>query len=204
MIRDQPVEYPSDVEVSAGLIELMTKILEKDPEKRATMEEIKKDKWLNEGETSLSDLKHEEPVTVTHEEISRAFHTLETVVLTKKFIKKLRSRMSLHNTPIMHDSENKASGFKKYSTSGSGMSDEPETISTDSKEPVKSGFAGLQYQEEEKYDISVEVEQKAPIIENVDELSNKTRDIALQTPQKDESNQEHQVVSEVDKTIIAK
>jgi serine/threonine protein kinase len=49
------VEFPKDREVSEDLKDLIKQLLEKEPSKRITIEQIKKNSWLNKGKEKFNE-----------------------------------------------------------------------------------------------------------------------------------------------------
>jgi [calcium/calmodulin-dependent protein kinase] kinase len=136
MIKDHPLVFPEEPAISPKLMNLMKIMLEKDPSKRASVEDLTRDQWINDGCQSLAEISHPAPITVTQAEIRGAFHVLETVRLTKKFIKKLRSRVSQHS----NSTENSEAALKKLNTNNSIRSDGNLGLIVDSPDSIKKSI----------------------------------------------------------------
>ncbi len=87
LISDAKITFPEsdEREISAELKELISTMLEKDPSKRATTEQIKRNNWINLG---LPDLSKEvyKAVEVTEEEIKNSLKFFFTLRKTVKII----------------------------------------------------------------------------------------------------------------------
>ncbi|GES86871.1 kinase-like protein [Rhizophagus clarus] len=92
VIPKQPLEFPSDIPITNDLRDLFTKLLEKDPNKRITLEEVKKHPWVIADLTNPekwreeTDPKKYKAVTVTEEEVKSAYTLKERL---KKKIRKI-------------------------------------------------------------------------------------------------------------------
>ncbi|PKC61449.1 kinase-like protein [Rhizophagus irregularis] len=79
VIPKQPLEFPNDIPITDDLRDLFTKLLEKDPNKRITLEEVKKHPWVIADLTNPekwreeTDPKKYKAVTVTEEEVKSAY-----------------------------------------------------------------------------------------------------------------------------------
>ncbi|RLU24302.1 hypothetical protein DMN91_002390 [Ooceraea biroi] len=86
LIRDAPLAFPEGSEVSANLRSLIGRMLEKPPEKRATIIDVKQHPWLTrDGAEPLPSQTDtcRVPITVTNEEVTK----LGTLVLVKNMLR---------------------------------------------------------------------------------------------------------------------
>eukprot|EP00742_Colponemidia_sp_Colp-10_P002254 GILJ01002408.1.p1 GENE.GILJ01002408.1~~GILJ01002408.1.p1 ORF type:complete len:443 (-),score=66.46 GILJ01002408.1:154-1440(-) len=91
MIATQPVSIPEHC--SPELRHLLTKLLEKDPNNRYTLELIKNDEWVNGG--GLPPMSQEttaEVVNVSEDDIKLAFTPLHTILFVKSIARKWQAR----------------------------------------------------------------------------------------------------------------
>ncbi|RIA89443.1 kinase-like domain-containing protein [Glomus cerebriforme] len=92
VIPRQPLEFPKDIPISDDLKDLFMKLLEKDPNKRITLEEVKKHPWVIADLTNPekwreeTDPKKYKAVTVTEEEVKSAYTLKDRL---KKKIRKI-------------------------------------------------------------------------------------------------------------------
>ncbi|KAF7730196.1 hypothetical protein EC973_002804 [Apophysomyces ossiformis] len=104
MIKSNPVPYPKDLD--PDLLDLLAKLLEKDPEKRITMPELRVHPWVTRhGEDPLiSEEENCEMVVteITEEEINNAIKSIASIFTVMKAVTKFRrhsrslSQQSLH------------------------------------------------------------------------------------------------------------
>ncbi|XP_048375014.1 calcium/calmodulin-dependent protein kinase kinase 1 [Sphaerodactylus townsendi] len=92
-IKNKPVEYPEQPQVSEELKDLILKMLDKNPETRITIPEIKLHTWVTKfGEDSLPlEEEHCTVVEVTEEEVKNSVKTipsLPAVILVKAMLRK--------------------------------------------------------------------------------------------------------------------
>jgi len=86
LIRDAPLAFPESAEVSANLRSLIGRMLEKTPERRATIIETKQHPWLTNDATEPLPSQTDDcrvPITVTNEEVTK----LGTLVLVKNMLR---------------------------------------------------------------------------------------------------------------------
>jgi serine/threonine protein kinase len=86
LIRDAPLAFPKGAEVSAKLQSLIGRMLEKTPERRATIIETKQHPWLTNDATEPLPSQTDDcrvPITVTNEEVTK----LGTLVLVKNMLR---------------------------------------------------------------------------------------------------------------------
>ncbi|XP_030847475.1 calcium/calmodulin-dependent protein kinase kinase 1 isoform X2 [Strongylocentrotus purpuratus] len=121
-IRTQPVMFPEDIEVSAEVKHLISRTLEKEPQKRITLPELKEDPWITQhGEEPL--MSQEENcvlVEVSQDEVDSCIKRLpkiETLILVKNMLK----TRSFHN-PY----RNSRKGRFALSSLGSSVDSKPE------------------------------------------------------------------------------
>lgn len=102
-VRTEPLKFPQKPALSYDLIELITKMLFKNPDERITLAEIKEHSWLtNHGTEPLpSEVDNcRLPVTVTDEEVERVvtrIPKLDTLILIKTMLKQ-------HSFQVRHSS----------------------------------------------------------------------------------------------------
>ncbi|KAF4073051.1 hypothetical protein AMELA_G00254370 [Ameiurus melas] len=92
-IRSKPVEFPETPTISEGLKNLILKMLDKDPNTRITIPQIKLDAWLTQDGTDPLPLEEEHctVVEVTEEEIQNSVKfipSLSAVILVKAMLRK--------------------------------------------------------------------------------------------------------------------
>ncbi|XP_054065804.1 calcium/calmodulin-dependent protein kinase kinase 1 isoform X2 [Rissa tridactyla] len=92
-IKNKPVEFPEEAQISEELKELILRMLDKNPETRITVPEIKVHPWLTKGgEESLPlEEEHCTVVEVTEEEVKNSVKTipsLPAVILVKAMLRK--------------------------------------------------------------------------------------------------------------------
>lgn len=95
-------------EISAGLKNLLLRMLEKDPKKRATLDELKKDIWLNEGYAVSLDSKEADFIAnYTEEELVSKGVPIAAILFAKslaiKWLKQDPHRPSLLVTQHFHE-----------------------------------------------------------------------------------------------------
>ncbi|XP_061733355.1 calcium/calmodulin-dependent protein kinase kinase 1-like [Nerophis ophidion] len=92
-IKNKPVEFPENPSVSVELKHLIEKMLDKNPETRITIPEIKLNPWVTEGGDSPLPLEEEHctAVNVTEEEVQNSvtlIPSLSAVILVKSMLRK--------------------------------------------------------------------------------------------------------------------
>uniref|UniRef100_A0A8C7HYE4 Calcium/calmodulin dependent protein kinase kinase 1 n=1 Tax=Oncorhynchus kisutch TaxID=8019 RepID=A0A8C7HYE4_ONCKI len=92
-IRNRPVEFPNMPEVCKELKELIIRMLDKNPDSRITIPEIKEHPWVTEDGTDLLPLEEEHctVVEVTEEEVQNSIKlipSLSAVILVKSMLRK--------------------------------------------------------------------------------------------------------------------
>ncbi|XP_061828592.1 calcium/calmodulin-dependent protein kinase kinase 1b isoform X2 [Nerophis lumbriciformis] len=92
-IKNKPVEFPENPSVSVELKHLIKKMLDKNPETRVTIPEIKLNPWVTEGGASPLPLEEEHctAVDVTEEEVQNSvtlIPSLSAVILVKSMLRK--------------------------------------------------------------------------------------------------------------------
>uniref|UniRef100_A0A8K9XIH8 Protein kinase domain-containing protein n=1 Tax=Oncorhynchus mykiss TaxID=8022 RepID=A0A8K9XIH8_ONCMY len=92
-IRNRPVEFPNTPEVCKELKELIIRMLDKNPDSRITIPEIKEHPWVTEDGTDLLPLEEEHctVVEVTEEEVQNSIKlipSLSAVILVKSMLRK--------------------------------------------------------------------------------------------------------------------
>ncbi|POG62636.1 kinase-like domain-containing protein [Rhizophagus irregularis DAOM 181602=DAOM 197198] len=135
VIPKQPLEFPNDIPITDDLRDLFTKLLEKDPNKRITLEEVKKHPWVIADLTNPekwreeTDPKKYKAVTVTEEEVKSAYTLKERL---KKKIRKIS--LSLGNLT--------KGSLRKRSKS---ISDSPSPIGSPVSSPLSSPLMTRNY-----------------------------------------------------------
>ena len=81
MIINDPVPFPEEQKVDPDVKDLLTNILEKDPKKRYTMDEIRKHKWVTKNGTAELMSKEEncQIVEVDEQEVKNAVRTIPSL-----------------------------------------------------------------------------------------------------------------------------
>ena len=93
-IENNPVVFHEDRDVSPGLQDILTKLLDKSPETRATMEQLCEHPWINEGySTPLQPMSAVE-VHVTEEDVANACLPIHRVVFIKSIIKHWKGKVA--------------------------------------------------------------------------------------------------------------
>uniref|UniRef100_A0A3Q3RSB4 Calcium/calmodulin-dependent protein kinase kinase 1, alpha a n=1 Tax=Mastacembelus armatus TaxID=205130 RepID=A0A3Q3RSB4_9TELE len=92
-IRSKPVEFPETPKISEELCSLILRMLDKDPDTRITMPDIKMDPWVTQGGTDPLPLEEEHcsVVEVTEEDIQNSVKfvpSLSAVILVKAMLRK--------------------------------------------------------------------------------------------------------------------
>ncbi|XP_026717368.1 calcium/calmodulin-dependent protein kinase kinase 1 isoform X1 [Athene cunicularia] len=92
-IKNKPVEFPEEAQISEELKELILRMLDKNPERRITVPEIKVHPWLTKGGEEPLPLEEEHctVVEVTEEEVKNSVKTipsLPAVILVKAMLRK--------------------------------------------------------------------------------------------------------------------
>ncbi|XP_033126800.1 calcium/calmodulin-dependent protein kinase kinase 2-like [Anneissia japonica] len=92
-IRTQPLSFPDRPAISQELMDLIERMLEKDPEKRITLPEIKEHEWVtvNGEEPMLSEVENCTLIEVSQDEVDccvKPVPKLETLILVKKMLNK--------------------------------------------------------------------------------------------------------------------
>ncbi|KAM9526027.1 calcium/calmodulin-dependent protein kinase kinase 1 isoform 1-T3 [Guaruba guarouba] len=92
-IKNKPVEFPEEAQISEELKELILRMLDKNPETRITVPEIKVHSWLTKGGEEPLPLEEEHctVVEVTEEEVKNSVKTipsLPAVILVKAMLRK--------------------------------------------------------------------------------------------------------------------
>ncbi|XP_042735512.1 calcium/calmodulin-dependent protein kinase kinase 1 isoform X2 [Lagopus leucura] len=92
-IKSKPVEFPEELQISDELKELILRMLDKNPETRITVPEIKVHPWLTKGGEEPLPLEEEHctVVEVTEEEVKNSVKTipsLPAVILVKAMLRK--------------------------------------------------------------------------------------------------------------------
>ncbi|KAJ7427793.1 Calcium/calmodulin-dependent protein kinase kinase 1 [Willisornis vidua] len=92
-IKTKPVEFPEEAQITDELKELMLRMLDKNPETRITVPEIKEHPWLTRGGEEPLPLEEEHcsVVEVTEEEVKNSVKTipsLPAVILVKAMLRK--------------------------------------------------------------------------------------------------------------------
>ncbi|NXR12820.1 KKCC1 kinase, partial [Semnornis frantzii] len=92
-IKNKPVEFPEEAQLSEELKDLLLRMLDKNPESRITVPEIKVHPWLTKGGTEPLPLEEEHcsVVEVTEEEVKNSVKTipsLPAVILVKAMLRK--------------------------------------------------------------------------------------------------------------------
>ncbi|KFV17471.1 Calcium/calmodulin-dependent protein kinase kinase 1, partial [Pterocles gutturalis] len=92
-IKNKPVEFPEEAQISEELQELILRMLDKNPETRITVPEIKLHPWLTKGGQEPLPLEEEHctVVEVTEEEVKNSVKTipsLPAVILVKAMLRK--------------------------------------------------------------------------------------------------------------------
>uniref|UniRef100_A0A803XNS9 calcium/calmodulin-dependent protein kinase n=1 Tax=Meleagris gallopavo TaxID=9103 RepID=A0A803XNS9_MELGA len=92
-IKNKPVEFPEELQISDELKELILRMLDKNPETRITVPEIKVHPWLTKGGEEPLPLEEEHctVVEVTEEEVKNSVKTipsLPAVILVKAMLRK--------------------------------------------------------------------------------------------------------------------
>ncbi|XP_026232778.1 calcium/calmodulin-dependent protein kinase kinase 1b [Anabas testudineus] len=92
-IKNKPVEFPETPLISNELMELIERMLDKSPETRITIPEIKLHPWVTENDSSPLPLEEEHctAVEVTEEEVQNSVKlipSLSTVILVKSMLRK--------------------------------------------------------------------------------------------------------------------
>uniref|UniRef100_A0A8B9GE45 Calcium/calmodulin dependent protein kinase kinase 1 n=1 Tax=Amazona collaria TaxID=241587 RepID=A0A8B9GE45_9PSIT len=92
-IKNKPVEFPEEAQISEELKELILRMLDKNPETRITVPEIKVHPWLTKGGEEPLPLEEEHctVVEVTEEEVKNSVKTipsLPAVILVKAMLRK--------------------------------------------------------------------------------------------------------------------
>ncbi|XP_075218922.1 calcium/calmodulin-dependent protein kinase kinase 1 isoform X2 [Lycorma delicatula] len=92
-IQSQPVCLPAEPKISASLHDLIIKMLQKDPAKRITLQEIKEHPWVTANNTSTlpSETENCQLVEVTDEDVAKVVTSipkLDTLILIKTMLKK--------------------------------------------------------------------------------------------------------------------
>ncbi|XP_074888593.1 calcium/calmodulin-dependent protein kinase kinase 1 isoform X1 [Buteo buteo] len=92
-IKNKPVEFPEEAQISEELKELILRMLDKNPETRITVPEIKMHPWLTKGGEEPLPLEEEHctVVEVTEEEVKNSVKTipsLPAVILVKAMLRK--------------------------------------------------------------------------------------------------------------------
>ncbi|CAG8755278.1 30706_t:CDS:2, partial [Racocetra persica] len=92
VIPRQPLEFPEDIPISDSLKDLLTSLLEKDPQKRITLGEVKKHPWIiadlpnPQKWRDDTDPRKYQALTVTDEEVKSAYTLIDRL---KKKIRKI-------------------------------------------------------------------------------------------------------------------
>lgn len=130
-ILNDPLTYPARYQPSKSLRHLLSRMLDKDPAKRATMPEIKDDEWITAGGRDLlpSEQENCRLVEVTDEDMARvvtSIPNLSTLILIKTMLKKhsfqnpfLRSREG--STSRRESGSGKGEGEKTAAAKRSGL-----------------------------------------------------------------------------------
>ncbi|XP_069003098.1 calcium/calmodulin-dependent protein kinase kinase 1 isoform X2 [Embiotoca jacksoni] len=92
-IRTKPVDFPETLTISEELRTLILRMLDKNPDTRITIPEIKMDQWVTQGGTDPLPLEEEHcsAVEVTEEDIQNSvklFPSLSAVILVKAMLRK--------------------------------------------------------------------------------------------------------------------
>ena len=93
MIQNQPIEYNDHL--PEDLLDLLKKILNKDPAERYTLDKCKHHPWLAGGKQEMfTRLPTDMPITVNADEIRSAFTLSDSVVLMVKINMKMKSKLA--------------------------------------------------------------------------------------------------------------
>ncbi|XP_028323332.1 calcium/calmodulin-dependent protein kinase kinase 1-like isoform X2 [Gouania willdenowi] len=92
-IRSKPVDFPETPKVSEELQTLLLRMLDKDPDTRITIPEIKTDQWVTQGGSQPLPLEEEHcsVVEVTEEDVQNSVKfvpSLSAVILVKAMLRK--------------------------------------------------------------------------------------------------------------------
>lgn len=107
-IKTQDLMFPEDLELSSDLKDLLNRLLEKDPAKRITIEEIKQHKWVTKNNTiNLPEVTSSSEIKISEEDvktsITEVHHLHDKVFLRKKHEKKSHA---LSKSPHKHRTSN--------------------------------------------------------------------------------------------------
>ena len=87
LIAKAEISFPNTRTMSEGFINFIKRCLEKNPDKRITIEEIKQLEWINEKRTNLTELSKPEKISVTNNEVVNCVNFFTTVGRVKKVLK---------------------------------------------------------------------------------------------------------------------
>lgn len=124
VISEEPVVVPDKPEVSADLRRFLLRVLEKDPHKRITMDEMMIDPWITEhGASPLINVKgYDEIVEVSEHDIRTAFSSVDRFALMVKIKTKMmrqRNKARSRLNSAAQDTSSEASGGGSTPRSGS-------------------------------------------------------------------------------------
>ncbi|KAJ8710967.1 hypothetical protein PYW07_008209 [Mythimna separata] len=122
-VVDEPLAYPGRVQPSRQLRDLLNRMLDKDPAKRITLQEVKDHEWITDGgkDPLPSEQENCRLVEVTDEDMAQvvtSIPNLSTLILIKTMLKK----HSFQN-PFLRSREGSTS--RRESTSARGEPDKP-------------------------------------------------------------------------------
>lgn len=98
-IHSTDLKLPSTREVNDGLKRLLLRMLDKNPLTRATMEELKRDPWLNEGyAVSLESREADIIANITEEELLKTGIAPQAIIFARALAKKWLRQDAIHKT----------------------------------------------------------------------------------------------------------
>jgi calcium/calmodulin-dependent protein kinase kinase 2 len=90
MIKADPLVFKTNRNISDGLRNLITVMLEKDHEKRASLDELLKNEWINEGyKVGLNEKEASLIVNLTEQELQSKGISVNTMLVARNVAKKL-------------------------------------------------------------------------------------------------------------------
>eukprot|EP00999_Lentomonas_sp_LEN2_P002586 NODE_467_length_1470_cov_96.018615_g435_i0.p1 GENE.NODE_467_length_1470_cov_96.018615_g435_i0~~NODE_467_length_1470_cov_96.018615_g435_i0.p1 ORF type:complete len:401 (+),score=61.22 NODE_467_length_1470_cov_96.018615_g435_i0:234-1436(+) len=98
IVQDNP-QYPEDADPI--LIDLLKSLLEKNPEARANLSNIREHKWVKESGIALPSIDEncQNVIQVTHEEIQNSISSVSSAMTTLKAVKKFKQRSRALSNP---------------------------------------------------------------------------------------------------------
>ena len=95
LIAKGEVNFPTTRTMSEGFINFVKRCLEKDPDKRITVEEMKSVEWLNEKRTPLTEMSKPEIISVTNNEVVNCVSFFTNVGLVIKCVKSWKKKAGI-------------------------------------------------------------------------------------------------------------